>query len=103
MKSFRFHADMFEQVFEQSELTPCIVITFQVMAVSGVSPRNPDTVGAVPESGEDELGAHTSRAGHPNDPDVGSVLEATDACQVSCTVTAPVAKEGGDFRLPIVH
>ena len=49
---------MLDQVLEQSELASREVITFQVMAVSGVSPGNPDAVGAVPEGGKDEFGAH---------------------------------------------
>jgi len=99
----RIHADMFEQVFKQSELAPRIVITFQVMAVSRVSPRNPDAVGAVAESGQDELGAHPGGAGHPNDPDVGRVLEATYACQVSRAVAAPVAQKRRYLWFPISH
>ena len=103
MKSSRFDADMFEQVFEQSELTSCVVITLQVMAVSGVSPRNPDAVRAVPESGQDEFRAHPGRAGHTDDPDIGRVLHAADTCQISGPVTAPITQESRNFRLPIIH
>jgi len=94
---------MLDQILEQSELASCEVITFQVMAVAGVSPGNPDSIGAVPEGGKDEFGAHPGRAGNPDDPDVGWVLEPADPCQVSGTIAAPVAQECGNFRLPIVH
>jgi hypothetical protein len=94
---------MLDQILEQSELASCEVITFQVMAVAGVSPGNPDAVGAMSEGGEDEFGAHTGRAGHPDDPDIGRVLEAADPCQVGRAVAAPVAQECCYFRLPIVH
>jgi hypothetical protein len=99
----RFQADMFEQVFEKSELASCVVITFQVMAVSGVSPGNPDPVGAMAESGQDEFWAYPGGAGYANDPDVGRILQSADSGQICCPVTAPVAQEGCNFRLPIIH
>jgi hypothetical protein len=94
---------MLNQILEQSELASCEVITFQVMTVAGVSPGNPDAVGTVPEGGEDEFGAHPGRAGNPNDPDIGWVLEAADPCQVCRAIAAPVAQECGYLRIPIVH
>jgi len=94
---------MLDQILEQSELASCEVITFQVMAVAGVSAGNPNTVGAVSEGGEDEFGAHPGRAGHPDNPDIGRVLEAADPCQVCRSVAAPVAQECGYLRLPVVH
>jgi hypothetical protein len=94
---------MFEQVLEESELASCVIITFQVMAVSGVSPGNPNPVGAMAESGQDEFRAYPGGAWYANDPDVGWVLEAADPCQIRCAVTAPVAQERGNFRLPIIH
>jgi hypothetical protein len=57
----------------------------------------------VPECGQDEFGTHTARTGHPDDPDVGRVLHAADACQVGGTVTAPVAQESRYLRLPVIH
>jgi hypothetical protein len=92
-----------DQILEQSELASCKVITFQVMAVAGVSPRNPDAVGAVPEGSKDEFGAYPGRAGNPDDPDIGRVLEPADPCQVCRAIAAPVAQECGYFGLPIGH
>ena len=103
MESSRLHSDMIEQILEQGKLASCVVITFQVMAVAGVSPGNPDAVDAAPEGSEDELGAHPGRAGHPDDPDIRWILEAAHACQVCRAVATPVAKESRYFRLPVVH
>lgn len=58
MESSRFYADMLQQIHKQGELASCVVITFQVMTVSGVSPGDPDPVGTVPEGRKDEFGAH---------------------------------------------
>ena len=103
MKPSRFQADMFEQILEECELSSCVVITFQVMAVSGVSPGNPDPVGAMAESGQDEFWAYPGGAGYANDPDIGRVLHSADAGQIRRPVTAPVAQEGCYLGLPISH
>jgi len=58
MKSPRLHPDVLQKPFQESELSPRVVITFQVMAVSGVSPGHPHPVRSVPERGQNELGAH---------------------------------------------
>jgi len=94
---------MLDQVLEQSEFASCEVITFQVMAVAGVSPGNPDAVGAVPKGGKDEFGAHSGRAGNADDSDIGRILETADPCQVCRAIATPVAQEGRYFRLPIGH
>jgi len=94
---------MFQEIFQEGEFASCIVITFQVMAVSRVSPRDPDTIRAVPECREDKLGAYPAGTGHPDDPEIGRVLEPADSGKVCRAVTAPVTQKGGDFRFPVAH
>jgi hypothetical protein len=55
MQPSRLHSYVFKEVFKKSELTAGVVITFQVMAVSGVSPGNPNAVGPVAKSRQNEL------------------------------------------------
>jgi len=98
-----FHADMFEEVLEECEFASCVVITFQVMAVSGVSPRDPDAVGSVTERCEDELGTHPGGTWNTNNADVGGILEAAHACQIRRSVTAPVAQKRRYLGFPISH
>jgi len=81
---------VFQEIFQEGEFASCIVITFQVMAVSGVSPRDPDTIRTVAEGGEDELGAHPARTGDPDDPEVRWVLEPAYPGKVCRAVAAPV-------------
>jgi hypothetical protein len=45
MDSIRFNAHIFHQVFKQRKLPTCVVITFQVMAFSGMSPGYPYAIG----------------------------------------------------------
>jgi len=48
-------AYVLEEVFEKDELATGVVITFQVMAVSGVSTRDPHAVRPVPKGGQDKF------------------------------------------------
>jgi len=103
MEPARLQTCVFQEVFQKSEFTPCVIITFQVMAVSGVSPRNPDTVGAVSERSEYKLGTYPCRARYPNNPDIRGILESAYSCQVSSTVAAPVTQKGRNLWMPLVH
>jgi hypothetical protein len=103
VQSPRLDPDVLQQPFQEGEFSPRVVITFQVMAVSGVSPGYPDPVGSIAKGGQNELGVHSGGAGHTDDSEMGRVLEAAHACQVRRTVAAPVAQKGRDFRFPITH
>ena len=94
---------MFHQVVEQGKFTTCVVITFQVMAFSGMSAGHPDRVGPFPQGGQGKLGAHAPRAGDADDPDVGRVFHPADAGEIRGSVAAPVAQKTDDFRFPIRH
>ncbi len=60
MESPRLNTDMFQKALQKGELSSCVIITFQVMAVPGMSPGNPYPVGPMAESGKDKLGADTA-------------------------------------------
>jgi hypothetical protein len=99
----RFDPHVFHQVFKQGEFSTGVVITFQVMAFAGMSPGHPDAVCAFPQRRQKEFGAHPTRAGDPDDPDVGRILHPADAGQVRGAVAAPIAQETDDFRFPFRH
>ena len=84
-------AYVLEEVFEKDELATGVVITFQVMAVAGVSPGDPDAVCPVPKGGQKKLRGNAAGARHANDPYVGGVLEPAHPGQVGGPVSAPVA------------
>jgi hypothetical protein len=73
------------------------------MAISWVSPGDPDAISAMPEGSQDEFGTHASRTWNPDDPDIGRVLKTADTSQISGPITAPMAKESRDLWLPIIH
>ena len=56
MEAAGFDTYVFNEILEQGEFPSGIVITFQVMAVSGMSAGDPDSIGPVHKSGQDELG-----------------------------------------------
>jgi hypothetical protein len=55
LKTAGFGSHVFHQVLKKSKFAPGVVITFQVMAFSGMSPGYPDTVRSLPQSREKKL------------------------------------------------
>jgi hypothetical protein len=94
---------MFKEAFQQGEFSPGIVITFQVMTLSGVSPGDPYPVGPVTKSIQDKLWAHPTGTRYPDNPDIGRIRQPAYPCQVSCTVTAPVAEKRDNLWFNFLH
>jgi hypothetical protein len=94
---------MFHQIFKQREFATGVVITFQVMAFTGMSPGNPDAVRTFAQGGQKEFGTHPAGARYPDNPDIGRILHSADARQIGSPIAAPVAKKSDNFRFPIVH
>jgi hypothetical protein len=103
MQPARLDPDMFQKPFQEGQLSSRVVITFQVMAVSGVSAGHPDTVRTMPKGCEDQFWAHPGRTGQPDNPEVGRILHPAHTGQISRTIAAPVAQESGYFGFPILH
>jgi hypothetical protein len=82
---------VFHKIFKESEFSPRIVITFQVMALAGMSPGDPDSVSSLRESGQKKLWAHAPGARNSYDPDVRRVFHSSHSGKIRSTVTAPVA------------
>jgi hypothetical protein len=99
----RFYTNMFQQILEQDKFPSGVIITFQVMTVSRVSPGNPDPIGAMAEGGQNKLRVHPCGTRDPDDPDIGRVLEATYACKISRTITAPVTEKSRNLWFPVIH
>jgi hypothetical protein len=94
---------VFHQILKQCEFATGIVITFQVMAFAGMSPRYPDAVCAFTQGGQKEFGTHPSGAGDPDHPDIWRILHPADTGQISGTIAAPVAQKSHNFWFPISH
>ena len=73
------------------------------MAVSGVSPRDPDSVRTMTKGRQQELGADSSGTGNTNDPDIMRVLQTADTGQIGSTIGAPITEKGRYLGFPIVH
>jgi hypothetical protein len=94
---------MFHQVFKQGELTTSKIITFQVMAFTRMSPRNPNTISPFPQSGQKKFRTHPAGAGNSYHPNIRRILHPTNPGKISRTVTAPIAEKTNNFRFPIGH
>jgi hypothetical protein len=88
---------------KQGEFATGIVITFQVMAFTGMSPGYPDAVSSFPHGRQEKLRIHPAGARNPDDPDIGRVFHPADSGKVGGSITAPVAQESRNFWFPIRH
>lgn len=102
MKSAFFDAHVLNKVLEQGEFSSGIVITFQVMAVTWVSSRNPDSISTLPESCQEKLGIHPTGTWDPNGSDVRGILQPAHPGKICCPVGAPIAEEGNYLGLPAI-
>jgi len=73
------------------------------MAISKVSPADQDPVRTALKRPQDVMRRYSARAHYPNYPNVRRVTEATDAGQICCAVSAPVAQKGNDLWLKILQ
>jgi hypothetical protein len=102
LKASGFDSHMLHQIFKQGKFAAGVVITFQVMAFTGMSPGDPDAVCAFPQSGQKEFGAHSAGTRYTDNPDVGRILHSADAGQVRGPVAAPVAQKSHNFWFPVI-
>jgi len=92
---------MRHQILEQGEFAAGIVITFQVMAFTGMSPGDPNTICTFTQGCQEEFGIHPSCAGDADDPDVGRIYYPADAGKISGAIAAPIAQKSRNFWFPI--
>ena len=103
MEPSLFDAYMFQQALQHSEFSSCVVITFQVMAVTGVSAGNPYAVRSMSKSGQNKFRAHPGRTWNANNSEIRRILKPADSSQISSTVTTPVTEKRRYFGLPVTH
>ena len=103
MDPSRFNTDMLQEPFEQCEFSSGVIITFQVMAVTRMSPGYPYGVCTLTQCCKDEFGAHPAGARNPDNSEIVRILETAYPGQVRCAITAPVAEESRNLWLPVIH
>jgi hypothetical protein len=74
------NAGYVEQFLGQEQFFFSLNITFQVMAVTEMSPGHQDAVAPLTESLDDEHRVHSARAHHAHRPHVGWVLQSGHTC-----------------------
>jgi hypothetical protein len=97
------NAGQIEQFPGQEELFFSLDITFQVMAVTEMSPGHQDAVGPLSQGPYDEHRVYAARAHHPYRPHVGRVLQPGHPCQIRSGIGAPVAQKRYDFWFEFCH
>jgi hypothetical protein len=98
-----FDSHVFHQILKQGKFATGVVITFQVMAFTGMSPRYPNPVCSLPQGGQKEFGTHPTGARYSDNPDVGWIFHSADTGKIGSPIAAPVAQESYNFWFPIGH
>jgi hypothetical protein len=94
---------MFHQILEQGEFASGIIITFQVMAFTGMSPGDPNTVCAFTQGRQKKFGIHPSCTRDADDSDVGRIFHPADAGEISGAIATPIAQKRRNFWFPVRH
>jgi hypothetical protein len=94
---------VFHQIIEQGEFAARVIITFQVMAFSRMSPGHPHAVGTFFERRQCKFNAHSPGAGDPDHADIGWILHTPHTRKIRGTVAAPVTQETDYFGFPVRH
>jgi hypothetical protein len=81
---------IFHKVLEKNKSSSKIIVTFQVMAVAGMSPGHPYPIGPFPQSGQNQHGAYPAGARNSDNADIRRILQSSDTGEISSTVTTPV-------------
>jgi hypothetical protein len=87
----------------QNDFLFSLNITFQVMAVTEVSPGHEDTVGPLLKGPDDKNRIHPAGTHNAYRSDIGRILQSGDACQIGTGIGAPVTKKGNDFWFKLSH
>jgi hypothetical protein len=103
LQAVGFDSHVFHQIFKQGKFAAGVVITFQVMAFTGMSPGDPDAVCTFPQGGQKEFGTHPAGARYPDNPDIGRILHSADTGKIGSPIAAPVAQKSHNFWFPIGH
>ncbi len=72
------------------------------MTITDVSPRDQYTIGAQLKGFQNETRVHPTGTHDTDDPDVGRILKATNPCQVSSRIGAPITGKCDDLWIKIV-
>jgi len=94
---------VFEEILQQGKFSSGVIITFQVMAFTRVSPRHPNAIGSVHQGSQNEFRAYPGRARDPDGPYVRRVLNSIYSGQIAGGIAAPAAQEGRNLWFPIIH
>jgi hypothetical protein len=83
-----------QELLQKNHPFPGHGITFQVMAVPGVSSPHQHSVNPSLKSLDDVMGGYGRGTHNPDDPKVGGILNPAHSGQVRGCVSAPVAEKG---------
>ncbi len=73
------------------------------MAFAGMSPGDPDGVGAFAQGRQEKFRTHSAGTWNPDHPDIGRIFHPADTSQIRRPITAPVTEKTDDFGFKLGH
>jgi len=101
-KPFRHNAREFQKFFHKGDSLTSHVVAVHVMAIPYVTTADEYTVNTPLKSPQHVMGGDGAATHHPDNPDVGRVLQSADTCQVCCCVRSPRTHHSQDDGLESV-
>jgi hypothetical protein len=92
-----------KQFLGQTDFLLGLFITFQVMAITEMSPGHQNAVAPVLERFQHEQRIDPPRTHHTHGSDTGRILQSGNARQIGAGVSAPVTQKSNDSRFKISH
>jgi hypothetical protein len=103
MKPLFTDAGNVKQLLRQTDFLFGLNITFQVMAITEVSPGHQNTVAPVLERFQDEHRIDPARTHHAYGTDARGILQSGNARQISAGIGTPVTQKSNNFWFKIYH
>jgi len=95
-QTFLFYPHLGDEFFQKLESPETFIISFLVMAVSGVATAYKNSVGALFECFQNKCWFYPAGTHDPYDPDVRGIMKPGSACKISAGIGTPVAEKSDD-------
>lgn len=100
-QALRIVANKLEKSPDESKPLDGHIVALEIVTIPDVAPRHQNPVGPFAEPVHDVVGRNGARAHHPDDTNVGRILQATDPRQIGAGVAASIAQKRQDLRLEL--
>jgi hypothetical protein len=97
------NSHFFKKDFGQWDTPHALVITFMIVAITGMAATDQYTIGTGAQCIEDETRIYAATAHDSHAPHICGIFHAGGSCEIRSRVAAPIAEDAEDFRFEFHH